>query len=662
MRKEIDVMVPVSLELDWPTKDEIIECIIEQNELYGFKTFLLAGPGAGWRSFGFPSDENFDGLAKLFLEVKEKLSDRDITLGWWDCLTIKSGRSEMFQCIVKADGADHPFANCPLDTAFRSKFAKNVARFAKIARPEFITFEDDYAVNAAAGGYGCFCPLHLAEFERREGKKYTREELLSIFKQKDRESLDILRRYRKLTKDTLVGLSEAIRAELDKENPEIPMGLMQPGCTDNDGYSTYEVCKALAGDKHTPFSRLYGAFYCGGEMKNIPEKIYHAIYSKQHIEGKFKFYHESDTFPHTRFFSSAKQMKAFMAIAYSSGFIGSIFQTQQLLDDPNEERAYGKMFASEKKRFNELINAVDGCERIGVSLPYDPFYNTLESSKNPNPYWTRTLDMFGIPYTTKATEVSFIDKRLASYCSDEDIIRYLKGTLFIDGDAAYELANRGFGKYIGVEVGGDVATGMLGFDLGAREILKTPFDEFSKGKNMPIAHMFACGGNGILRRLTPNNDLTEVISEAYTFNKELISTAMTRFKNELGGTVIVMGMTLENNLSQSLFNYRRKRLFEELLINASAGIPLVREEPNVHIIVNKANTDKDFAYLLTLINLGEDSISSFKLYLPEDMIERDIYYLNTIGEWERLEFEITGNEAVFNYALDLCEPVYLKIK
>jgi hypothetical protein len=41
---------------------------------------------------------------------------------------------------------------------------------------------------------------------------------------------------------------------------------------------------------------------------------------------------------------------------------------------------------------------------------------------------------------------------------------------------------------------------------------------------------------------------------------------MTRFENELSGRVVVMGMTVKGNLSQSLFNYRRKRLFEEMLL------------------------------------------------------------------------------------------------
>jgi len=42
MQRELEAMVPISIELDWPKKDEIVKCILEQNARYGFKTFLLA--------------------------------------------------------------------------------------------------------------------------------------------------------------------------------------------------------------------------------------------------------------------------------------------------------------------------------------------------------------------------------------------------------------------------------------------------------------------------------------------------------------------------------------------------------------------------------------------------------------------------------------------
>lgn len=248
------IIVPISIELDWPTVDDIVASIIEQEECFEIDSFALAGPCGGWRSLGYPNDGEFEKLARVFLEVKERLKGRDVSLAWWDTLTVKSGRCDDFTPIVKHDGNPHPFANCPLCTAFQDKFAANVARFAKIAKPDFIIFEDDYSITASAGGYGCFCETHLSEFSKREGRNYTREQLVEIFEKRDEASLAVLKRYRDLSRDSMVSLSTRIRCELDKDSPEIPMGLMQPGSADLDGDSTVAVCKALAGERHKPLS------------------------------------------------------------------------------------------------------------------------------------------------------------------------------------------------------------------------------------------------------------------------------------------------------------------------------------------------------------------------------------------------------------------------
>lgn len=660
MKKEIEIFIPVALDLDWPTADSVIECIKEQNERYGFENFFLACPGGGWRSKGHPEMADFDRMADLFNEVKRGLADTGVTLGWWNTLTVKSGMHESFTRIVESDGKTHPFASCPLCESFKVRFAEDIAYFAAKTKPASIIFEDDYSIGTAAGPFGCLCDAHIAEFSRREGRAYTREELVLEFEKRDEESLALQKRYSALMRDTMVALSEAVRREVDKESPEIPIGVMQSGGSDFDGDSVEAIARALAGENHTPFSRLYGAYYGGGDLKGIPKKAYHSIYSKEHIGENFKFISEADTFPHTRFFASARQMKAFMGISYSSGFAGSTFQTQQLLDDPNEESAYGKMFSCERERFASLAEKASRCERFGVSLPYDPFYNTVDGGmKDSEPHWCRTLDLFGIPYTTNKAKVTFLDERLAKYLPDSEIKEYLSGGLFLDGGAARELYNRGFGKYIGVSVGENIAKGYLGYDLGAREVIKPPFDGFSRGKNMPIAHMYAPKGNGKLLELTVTDSKTEVISEAYTFDRNFISAAMTRFENSLGGRVVVMGMTVKGNMSQSLFNYRRMRLIEELIKWCGGDVPIVRGEPNVHLIFNRASEGEDFTHLLTAINLGDDALDSISVYLPEDMRKKRIFHLAEDGEWKETDYVITGDTAEIKLKADTCEPIYL---
>ena len=130
MKKEIEIFIPVALDLDWPTAESVIECIKEQNERYGFKNFFLACPGGGWRSKGHPEKADFDRMADLFNEVKKGLADTDIVLGWWNTLTVKSGVHESFGRIVEESGEVHPFASCPMSEGFKRQFAEDIAYFA----------------------------------------------------------------------------------------------------------------------------------------------------------------------------------------------------------------------------------------------------------------------------------------------------------------------------------------------------------------------------------------------------------------------------------------------------------------------------------------------------------------------------------------------------
>ena len=172
-RNGLDVVIPVNIDANWLTKAEITEAILNQYTNYGFTRFMLSVPIGGWRSIGYPPQEFFVEKAMLFKEIKEELLPYGIELGWWNCLTIKSGATEGFQPIVQPDGRMHPFANCPFGENFKTRFAGDIALFAKIAKPAFIFFEDDYSLAAANG---CYCELHLKEFEKRYGIHYTRDE------------------------------------------------------------------------------------------------------------------------------------------------------------------------------------------------------------------------------------------------------------------------------------------------------------------------------------------------------------------------------------------------------------------------------------------------------------------------------------------------------
>ncbi len=661
--KALDVIVPIALELDWPTVESTVCDILEQCDNHGVKKFALACPCGGWRSVGYPGKEVFQRLAGMFLEVKERLAPYGVELGWWNTLTIKSGQSPEFSGIVKADGQKHPFANCPLDESFKRRFSQDVALFAKIAVPSFIIFEDDYSLKAASG---CYCEKHLAAFAKRQGRYYSREELVELEGQKTPEALAVIKSWRGLLKDSLTGLAACVREELDKCTPQIPAGIMQSGAADLDGNATEAIARALAGKNYTPFCRFFGAFYHSYTSKDIPCILFHSLYNKQHISSDFTFYHETDTYPHTKFFTAVAHIKAIMATVYSYGFDGSTFQTQQLLDCPNEESIYGKMFRAERNRYEAMHRAAKACVLKGAQLAYDPFFNTLPGdAAQPEPLWLKVLSRFGIPYTSAPSGIAFWDLRQARYAGHDRIMEALSKTLFLDGDAAKILCERGYGEYLGVRVDGCVSDGnSLQYDLAAREIVCDAFAQEGKGRNMPSAHMYNPLGTGRMLGVTPTDEACKAVTGYYDFSRQLVTTSMTRFGNSLGGKVVVMGLTLDGNRSHALYNYRRKRLIDEMLVWADCDFAFVREAPEVFLIENRAKDAQKsgFKGMFTLINYCEDALDAVSLYLPEALRNStQLSVLDENGAWQKADYALTPDGVLLKEKLNHLSPVCILV-
>ena len=660
MKREDEITILTPVYLSDAEAPEIVDNILAQYENYGFNKFMISLPTGGWRSISYPPREYFQQKAELCREVKARLP-QEISFGWWHSLTLKSGPTPGYTRIVRLNGTEAPFSTCPLDENFRKRFAEDAAFFCSIAHPDFVMTEDDFSMNCH-GGPGCFCPKHLEEFARREGKYYSREELEHLFTERAVESRELLRRWQELAKDSLVLFARTLREETDKLTPEIPIGYMQSGASNKDGYCAEAVARAFAGPNHTPFVRFYGTFYCKERIQEIPAVLLPSTYAKEHIKGDFRFYHESDTYPHTRFYSSASCMRTLMGSAYSCGYEGSVFQNQQWLDNPDEEQGYSLMFRRERKRFNALRKSVENCTLQGAKICYDPF----ECGNFPGNYpeWLRPLAAFGIPYTTKEEgDIIFISGEQLRFLPEEKIMGLLSKNLFLDGNAARVLTERGFSKFTGAKVESGLLEGSTRFDLGAKEIIDEKlFPEF-KGRKMTRADMYCPLGTGFLYKVEITEPGCQELTRICTFQQEYTAPGMTIFRNALGGNVVIYATALEKHFGSSLFNYRRQALLQELLIRCSADFPMVRNAPHVYLICNKPQEEKEFKALLTLTNLTADPVEELSLYLPENLRQCDGFsILDQEGEWQKIPVEKTADgvilKCLFNYAC----PVFLKIK
>lgn len=639
--------------------DEFIKDAIRQAKSYHAGEITAYLPSKGLRAVGYPTDEYVIHCAKMFKTAKEELAKHGIDLAGFYTLTVKSGRREDLEPIIRADGSEAPFSSCVLGENFKKALSKTIALFVSIAKPKYLLLEDDFSVSASSYK-GCFCPLHLKEFSKRVGKEYDRETLLKLFESNTKEGLKLYKKWREFMGESLIEMAKAIRREVDILSPEIPVGCMQTGADELDGYSMPKIAKALAGDRHKPFCRPRGTFYCGGDSKDLPAVMFNAMKVVETYKGKMGFYHESDAYPHNRFYTGASQLDVITSAAVTYGEDGILLFSEGFGGGANgEECAYGKSFAKQYNRLNTVQKLVKNCTLEGVELGYDWFYNKL---KNGNPLWARPLGLFGIPTTSKKSKVAFWDSAQARSANDKTIKEYLSKVLFLDGDAAKILQERGYGKYLGATLGEVVDTPPLVYDLSVKDVVSGEFTLSGMPEEMPCGHAYCPSGSGKTYLLTVDNSDCKVISSYFDRLGNKICDTATIYENSLGGKVIVFSQTLFGNLSQSIYNYPRQRLIQRLIQLTADEFVTCVGEPNLWTIVNKPNKSKSFKRLITVSNLGIDGIEKFSLHIPKSLGKvNGVQILGENGRWKKAKYTIDGQTIVFDMPLNSLGIEYIKL-
>jgi hypothetical protein len=640
----IDPIIPIKI---FPgIEEEIKSDIIHLKENYGLRKFLIVGPSKEYRYLGFPEKQVFVDLGKLVLKFKEELKHYDIEVGWWCTTTIRIGKGP-FQSIIRADGGIVEEACCPLDLDYKRTFSDYVATVVDIARPFMINFEDDFHLNG-----GCYCPLHLEKFAKREGKYYSREELQKMFQEKTKESYNLREAWGKLSRDSLAGLASSVREKVDKVEPVTRLCLCQSGASERDGNFTEAVAKAFAGNTR-PMVRVHGSSYASDDPVDIPRSIFNPLYQSQHLPENFELLHESDSFPHTRFFMSSSKLKSFMTAAFAYGVDNSLLYINQYLENPLEEKGYREMYLNESNRFAAIKSAVKDCSVEGCEI-----YRKPGTSYN----WVNILGRHGIPYTSKRGKVKLVSGNIVEQMDEAEIRKLLSGSVFLDGYSALLLCQRGFSDLIGADILTREDTLLPPFYEGVVNPEKFPNIKnrlmynyawaFNKENRDCFYQMKALGG-------------AEVITEFLNSRNEPFYPALTRFENNLGGRIAVMAYNLNDNYintrSISLFNYTKKELMRQMIEwLGKEPLPVyVKDVPNAFCIFNRSKT-ADYS-IVVVTGLNSDTFDSFTLEVAPEWQDSRIQLLNSKGIWETVKTVKHNRGFRIEKGVSVMSPVVLKL-
>lgn len=527
---------------------------------------------------------------------------------------------EPWQNTVKTDGTESSRL-CPLGRDFRDYVLHAIEGLAA-SSPAFFLVDDDFCNKRGE----CFCPLHMAEYSKRTGREWTREELVAHL-EAGAPSDSVVQAVNAVVNDGLVSFAEEIRGTINKENSTIRCGMCCPGVGQ---YNLAGVTRALAGETE-PFIRLAGAIYSGQDPLALNWVSRATAIRRFASDGIRDLIAESDTFPHNRYSVSAVALHAHITLGILNGLNGSKLWNTIFYDkDPESGSRYEKIVAKNLRFYDGLLNLVDAAEWQGPETPISDHrrdYHVLDPGRPlefPD-FHTALLGRFGIPTRYGNT----FEKRLRTLSgnhvdrfTDGELEKFFQGGLLLDGLAATELARRGFTELMGVSIGSQ------------KDFFHNKEVYLSTGKIAP--YTWQTGGAQLIP-IEGAREVTTLFYEPIGFVDERTrqGSGMVFFENSLGGRVATIACHTGMPYHTMLLPVRRRFLIEALDFLAEGMMPIVLEE--AQDVLARHALLKDGSELLVVINLSTDPLESLQVRSSRSL--KSVQRFGSDGSWTEQSFE-----------------------
>ena len=279
----------------------------------------------------------------------------------------------IFKPIVDIQGRIRHNAFCPLDAQFLNHISRLVASFAK-AGADMVLLDDDFRMSQHGDELCCACDAHLKRISEIVGEEITAEKikpyLLSGKANRYRDA------WVQVQKQGLTALAQAIRDEVDKVAPSVPVGICTALAPWNvDGVDMVEIAKILAGNSK-PLLRLTGAPYWAIKKRQFPLvtvfEIARMLASFAENKG-IELMSEGDTYPRPRYVCPASYLELFGAVVrIDGGYDGILKYMFDYIAGPHFELGYLERHNENKADIEALAKMFDGGANAGVRIIAKP--------------------------------------------------------------------------------------------------------------------------------------------------------------------------------------------------------------------------------------------------------------------------------------------------
>lgn len=555
-----------------------------------------------------------------------------------------------FQTTISVvDGFNRQSTCCPLDNQFK-QYLKEQMKILASRNPAIIMLDDDLGTLYRANLRGCACPLHLAEFNKRAGTDFTREELYEKLTSGTEEGKRYEQIFAKLQGDSIVDLVKAMREGIDEVNPSIQGAVS--GILGNYWLEfSDKTAEAFAGKGNKKMIRLNGGIYCSDTAKWFSMSKARASHM-MHYAGKENtiFLAETDTCPHNRYATPASKLNAHYTSLLLEGAKGAKHWLTRSAFEQESGKAYRKILSKYSKFHQAVADLYDDLKPVGARIPLfgkiNYGFSSTRKGVHPFPWSSCVLERLGLPtyFSAQQGGAVFVDDYLPEMLTKEELDPIFKGTVIMTAQAANTLNQMGYGKYIGVS-----ARPWQGKSIGTE-----------------IINGIKCSVPASRQELVIENDKVKVLSYIYHTEMgkapEKLFPAVTSFENELGGITYVFCGTPDTHFNYyagafAFLNQTRKAQIVEML-KAQNNLPVYYPEDGD--LYMRAGYLSNGELLVASFNTSLDVVENLPLVFdkPITNIER----LTPDGKREKVNFNMDGNVARLDINQGVFEPIILFVK
>lgn len=597
---------------------------------------------------GNPPSDKVTILCEKFAKFKARLGQMGLKCGILVQATVGHGwiLGELFpyQTHVNFTDGVATRAVCPCDRDFLDFLYNEMATIATY-EPDHVMIDDDLR-TIWFKGEGCACPLHMDMFNKRAGTHFSRNELWEIVNQKTEESKRYTDIFIECQRDSLIEAAKAIRAGFDSVNQKLSASYC---CCGNNAEFAYEIASVLAGEGNPVTVRINNGNYTPQGARYLSRVFHRAATQIAKLKGRVDvILAETDTCPQNRYSVGAHGMHAHYTGSILEGVNGAKhWITRLMTHEPKSGEKYREILAKNKGFYERLAELQPGLKWRGcrIFVPSAPDFTYGRVKEEWDGWSYCVLEKLGLPmyYSSENGGVVCLEGDVDSRMSDTEILEMLSGNVILASDTAKNLIDRGFGKYLGVDV--RIWEG------------KQPVREFYKSG--------ACSGIQMqIKELIPTSEKTKVNSRVCNTTDydsyEYLFPGVTEYKNELGGNIFVFSGTpvAEFHLSTafSFLNYSRKEQLIELL-QKTGEMPVYY--PNDEEVYFKAADLPNGQLMCALFNIGLDPIDKIELICDFEAEKFEILMPN--GETKAVEFEKENGRYILNASAQILDPVVIFI-